>query len=205
MNHLWNVAATVALLITAPVATFAQDPGSATISVVDYSPFVSSFIGIASIGSTSAICPSGTMMLGIGGTRLKFIQKITPLCGTPNKEGTATASTPVDQSAISSTATGFSLRCGAGKVVTGVGVAFNPNVDTYPFIGGVEIECKPWMLSLWSEPSVRTATTNFETWPQKARVTCTRQAQPVRSLKVRATTSTKGIAIVCDEPSYSVN
>ena len=190
----------VAILIIALGSTAnAQDPSSGTVSVTDYSAWVSPFVGITSSSSTTSACPWGTVMLGVGGTRLKFIQKITPLCGTPNKPGTTAMSTAVDPSAISSTATGFSLRCGSGKVVTGVGVAFNPNVDTYPFIGGVEIECKPWMLSMWQDPYVRVATGNFETWPQKVRVTCTRQAQPVRSLKVRATTSTKGIAIVCDE------
>jgi hypothetical protein len=205
VNFTRSIIAVASLVITATSTAEPQDPSSATITVVDDNPWVSPFIGISSAGSTTATCPSGTMMLGVGGTRLKFIQKITPLCGVLNKSGVVTSITAVDPSAISATATGFSLRCGSGKVVTGFGVAFNPNVETYPFIGGVEIECKPWMLSMWNEPFVRTATTNFDSWPQKARVTCTRQAQPVRSVKVRATTSTKGVAIVCDEPTYSVN
>lgn len=191
---------TVLTMALIPSLGLAQsDPSSGTISVVDYAPYLSPYIGIAGSSGTTAACPPGKLVVGIGGTKIKFVQKITPLCGQVNKDGSFASVSPLDPGAIAPNASGFSLRCGSGKVVSGIGVSYHPNTTTYPYLGGVEIECKPWLLSQWSDPAAYTRSSAFDNWSEKARVSCTRQVQPARSLRIRATTSVKQISVVCDE------
>jgi hypothetical protein len=139
-------------------------------------------------------------MLGVAGTRLKYVQKITPLCGSLNKDGSVKTISPLDPSAVPATAMGFSLKCGNGKVVTGIDVAYHSNTTTYPYLGSVAVECKSWTLSQWSGAYTVVSLSNFGGWPVKARVECMRQTQPARALRVRGTTSVKALGIVCDEP-----
>ena len=195
----------VLLLIGFPAVSLCQDTvtgsGSTTISVSNMSPQVSEYIGIPSSAGTTAACTSGLMMIGVGGTKLKFIQKITPICGTYSKTGTTLSEAPLDASAIGLGASGFKLNCPAGQVVTKLRVAYQENVEVYPYLGGVEISCAPWFGWRWSSSPILTAgTTGFDSWQKKPSVSCASQNQPVRSLRVRRTTSVKALSIICDEP-----
>ena len=164
----------------------------------DLTPQISAYIGIASSGGTTAACPAGKMVVGIAGSRTKFIQKITPVCGSIGKLS-ASLPAPLDPAALSVGA--FTLQCASGRVVTKVRVSWNSNVTTYPYLGGVEISCLPWVVAQWSSETPQTAATiGFESWPVKASVACTSQMQPVKALRIRAQSWMKALSIVCDEP-----
>lgn len=174
--------------------------GSVTISLIDLPPQVSSYIGVPASGGTTAACPAGKMVIGVAGMRMKFIQKITPICGSYNKDGSIASSSLLDPSAVGANP-GFRLECARGRVATKLRVAFNDNFEIYPYLGGVEISCVPWIGGQWSgDPPIAVSTTNFESWPRKSSVSCTSQVQPVRSLRIRSTTAIKALSIVCDEP-----
>jgi hypothetical protein len=159
------------------------------------------YIGVPSSGGTTAACPSGKMIIGVGGTKLKFVQKITPICGSYTKEGNTVSSSPVDATAIAIGGSGFKLECGRARVVTKLRVAHQENTTTYPYIGGVEISCSPWAVAQWmADPPQILATTGFDSWQKKPLVSCASQMQPARSLRIRSTTSVKALSIVCDEP-----
>lgn len=64
------------------------------------------------------------MVIGVAGTRMKFIQKITPICGSYNKDGSIASSSLLDPSAVGVNP-GFRLECARGRVATKLRVAFN--------------------------------------------------------------------------------
>jgi len=137
------------------------------------------------------------MVVGVAGSRAKFIQKITPICGSMGKL-TASLPAPLDPSALA--VAPFTLQCQGGRVVTKIRVSWNSNVTVYPYLGGVEISCLPWVVSQWSAETPQTvATGNFESWSVKASVACTSQMQPIRSLRIRAPYWVKALSIICDE------
>jgi hypothetical protein len=176
--------------------------GSATISITNLAPYISPFLGLTGTGSTLAACPSGQLMLGVAGRKLKFIQKVTPLCGTLSKTGSIVSIAPLDPDAVSGTAT-FQLKCGPGRVATRLRVSYgdyDASSTLYAYLGGIEISCSPWTVSQWGGTAEQQATTNFASWPRKASAGCTKQVQPMRSLQIRATTSVKALSIICDEP-----
>src|SRR4029078_11071234 len=152
----------IALMLVAVFAVSANAQvdttgSSATFSLPgDLAPQISSYIGIASSGGTTATCPTGKMVVGIAGSRTKFIQKITPVCGSIGKLS-ASLPAPLDPAALSVGA--FTLQCASGRVVTKVRVSWNSNVTTYPYLGGVEISCLPWVV----EQRSRETTHNAET------------------------------------------
>jgi hypothetical protein len=185
-----------------PPPTLISSGGSATVSITNLAPYISPFIGLAGTGSTLAACPSGRLMLGVAGRKLKFIQTITPLCGTLNKNGSVASIAPLDPGAVTGTAV-FRLECGPGRVATQLRVSYGDYRESSPlylYLGGIEISCSPWTVSQWSGTAQQVATTNFASWPRKASATCTQPVQPMRSLQIRATTSVKALSIICDEP-----
>ena len=187
--------------LSGPVVARSQDAGSATITLTDPPAYVSSFVGISSVGSTTVSCPAGKMMVGVAGSRAKFIVNITPLCATLNKDGAFGGVGPLDAAAVGVGGGAFLLQCSSGTVMMQLRVAFHTNTALYPYLGGVEAGCSTWMLSMWNTPapSQIVATTGFDSWPVKGIVTCTRQSQPVRSIRIRRTTALKGLSIICDE------
>ena len=187
--------------VAGPAVARSQDAGSVTITLTDQPAYVSGFIGISSAGSTTVSCPAGKMMIGVAGSRAKFIVNITPICATLNKDGSVSGVGPLDAAAVGVGGGAFTLQCPSGMVMMQLRAAFHTNAVTYPYLGGVEVGCSAWMLSMWNSPgpSQVVATTGFDGWPTKGTVTCTRQSQPVRSLRVRRTTAVKGLSIVCDE------
>lgn len=202
MTALWIGIITVAGLLI-PAASIAQADTSSSITLIgsDQPPQTSPYIGVPSSGGTTAACPAGKMIIGVGGTKLKFVQKITPICGSYTKEGNTVSSSPIDAAAIGTGASGFKLECGRSKVVMKLRVAHQQNTTTYPYIGGVEISCSPWVVGQWMADTPQVlATSGFDSWQQKPFVSCASQMQPARSLRVRATTSVKALSIICDEP-----
>ena len=200
MKRLTLIAIT-ALFIPSVSAAQADTSSSVTLTASDLPPQTSSYIGVPSSGGTTAACPSGKMIIGVGGTKLKFVQKITPICGSFTKEGNTVSSAPIDATAIGMGASGFKLECGRSKVVTKIRVAHQQNTTTYPYIGGVEISCSPWVVGQWMADTPQVlATSGFDSWQQKPSVSCGSQMQPAKSLRVRATTSVKALSIICDEP-----
>ncbi len=193
----------IALMLVAVFAVSADAQvdstgSSATFSLPgDLAPQISSYIGIASSGGTTATCPTGKMVVGIAGSRTKFIQKITPVCGSFGKLS-ASLPAPLDPTALAVGA--FTLQCASGRVVTKVRVSWNSNVTIYPYLGGVEISCLPWVVAQWSSETPQTvASIGFDSWPVKASVACTSQMQPVKALRVRAPYWMKALSIICDE------
>jgi hypothetical protein len=159
---------------------------------------VSAYLGISASGGATATCPSGQMVVGVAGSKVKFIQKITPVCGSMGKL-TASLPAPLDPSALS--VMPFTLQCTSGRVVTKVRVSWNANTSTYPYLGGVEISCVPWVVAQWSSEAPQIlATGGFESWSAKASASCTSQMQPVRALRIRAPYWVKALSIICDEP-----
>jgi len=191
--------ATCCAVANAHAQTDTSSSGSITISpVADMTPQVSPYIGIASAGGTTAACPAGQMVVGIAGSKVKFIQKITPICGSMGKL-TASLPAPLDPSVLALAP--FTLQCTSGRVVTKVRVSWHSNVTTYPYLGGVEISCVPWVVAQWSTETPQTiATGGFESWAVKAIAACTSQVQPVKALRIRAPYWVKALSIVCDEP-----
>jgi len=192
------------LVVTGPSLGTAQGEtsgsGSFTISVTDLAPYTSPFIGISSTGFNVAPCPAGKMVVGVGGTKLKFVQKLTPLCASFDKMGSFLNLTAVDPAAIPDGGSGFTLKCPAGRVVTRLAVSYNENTTVYPYLGGVQIGCGGWFGGNVDPTLQLISTTGFDAWARKATVACTSSLQPVRSIRVRSTTSTKALSIVCDEP-----
>lgn len=186
-----------------PAATRAQDSippssGTATISISNLAAYNSAFIGISGTTTTAVgACPSGKMIVGVTGQKLKFVQKITPLCAALRKDGSFADVTALDPAAAMTAP--FRLQCTPGHVVTGIRVAYHSNIAVYPFLGGVEIDCTSWILSQWSGASQAYAIVGFEGWPLKAAVACNNQWQPVRALRVRSSTAVKQLGITCDE------
>jgi hypothetical protein len=173
--------------------------GSGSISITTPSPYTSPYIGVAGTATaTTAACPAGKIVIGLAGSRLKFIQKITPVCAVVNKDGSFSAVAAIDPGAITTSV--FRLQCTPGHVVTRVRVAYVANTTTYPYLGAVEIGCTSWLLSQWSGVPQPIASTGFDGWPVKASVACTNQTQPMRALRVRATTAVKMLGIVCSQP-----
>ena len=188
------------LLVPSVARAQTDTSSSITLTGSDQPPQKSPYIGIPSSGGTTAACPSGKMIIGVGGTKLKFIQKITPICGSYTKDGSTVSSSPIDVAAIGIGGSGFKLECGRSKVVTKIRVAHQQNTTTYPYIGGVEISCSPWVVGQWMADTPQVlATSGFDSWQQKPSVSCASQMQPARSLRVRATTSVKALSIICDE------
>lgn len=193
--------AIMGLLVPSVARAQTDTSSSITLTGSDPPPQTSSYIGVPSSGGTTAACPSGKMIIGVGGTKLKFVQKITPICGSYTKDGNTVSSSPIDVTAIALGGSGFKLECGRSKVVTKLRVAHQQNTTTYPYIGGVEISCLPWVVGQWMADTPQVlATSGFDSWQQKPSVSCASQMQPARSLRVRATTSVKALSIICDEP-----
>jgi hypothetical protein len=171
---------------------------SVTISITDRPVYNSPFIGISSTAISFVVtCPSGKLMVGVAGSKLKFIQKITPLCAIMKKDGSFGDLATVDPAP---TVGAFQLKCENGHVVTRLRVSYHENTAVYPFLGGVEIGCTTWSGSLSSGLPQAVATTGFDGWPLKATVACSNQSQPARALRIRATTAVKALSIKCDEP-----
>lgn len=201
--------AALALLLVSPRIGSAQTDSVAgggtgsstfTISIVDQPAYVSPYAGVPATGGTRTSCPAGRIALGLGGSRLKFIQSATLLCGTLNKDGTFASIAPIDPSAIPADARGFRLQCPNGHVVTRLSVAYHTDLERYPYVGGVLIGCTPWVGGQWSGTQTVASTTGFDGWPRKTSVACTGHTQPVRGLGVRSITYVKSISITCDEP-----
>ncbi|HEY8166365.1 MAG TPA: hypothetical protein VIF83_12490 [Gemmatimonadaceae bacterium] len=142
-------------------------------------------------------CPSGKLIVGAAGSKLKFIQKITPLCAIIKKDGSFADLATVDPPP---TVGAFQLKCENGHVVTRLRVSYHENTAVYPFLGGVEIGCSTWSGGFSSGLPQAAATTGFDGWPLKAAVACSNQSQPARALRIRATTAVKALSIKCDEP-----
>jgi hypothetical protein len=195
-------AAVLAIVSTSCAAGAQTDTSSSvTITATDPPPQVSPYIGIASSGGSTMSCPSGKMIIGIGGTRLKFLQKVTPICGSFTKDGSTASSAPLDPTAINVGASGFKLECGRSRVVSKLRVAHHENTVTYPYLGAVEITCSSWNNWQWTTSGQQLlAMLNFESWQVKASVACGSANQPVKALRVRGTTSVKALSIICDEP-----
>ena len=199
--RVWLAATLGIVSISSSVVAQTDTSSSVTITATDPPPYVSGYIGITSSGGTTMSCPAGKMMIGIGGTRLKFIQKVTPICGSFTKDGSTASSAPLDPAAINTGASGFKLECGRSRVVSKLRVAHQENTVTYPYLGGVEITCSSWNNWQWTADNPQVlAMLNFESWQKKASVSCSSQNQPVKSLRVRSTTSVKALSIICDEP-----
>ena len=198
---------TVALLSVVSLAPWAQlsaqdtiSAGSGSVTVIDAAPYTSPIIGVTGGTISTASCPAGQMVVGIAGSRAKFMVKATPLCASVSKTGSFASLAPLDASAIGSGGSAFTLQCAPGTVVTGLRVAYHSNTTTYPYIAGIEIGCSAWVLSQFGATSQPFATTNFATWPLKGAVACTNNRQPMRALRVRGTTAIKALGIICDEP-----
>ena len=193
-----------ALLLIAVVlvrTALGQDAsGSATISLSDSPPYTSPFVGISAIGYSTGLCPAGKTVMGIGGTKTKFIQKMTPLCASLDAEGRFTNPVPIDPSAIAAGGSGFRLQCASGKVVTRVGVSYNENTTVYPYLGGVQVGCGSWFGGNDNEVTQTVSSTGFDSWARKASVGCIGSRQPVHGIRVRAPTWAKAVSIICDEP-----
>ncbi|HLE57656.1 MAG TPA: hypothetical protein VJB15_11280 [Rhodothermia bacterium] len=173
--------------------------GSVSVSVPNLAPYVSPFIGLEATGGTVASCPSGQIMVGIAGTKIKLIKALTPLCGTFNKDGSFRVVTPLDPSAVGAGANGFRLQCSPAHTVTRVRVAFDRANTAQQYLGGVEIGCASWLISQWSGAPQPVATADFDTWAVRPTVACSNQTQPIRALQIRAVTAVKALSIVCDE------
>lgn len=199
--HVIVALATVSSL--AAPALRAQDTisaGSGSVTVINFAPYTSPFIGVTGGTISAASCPAGKIVVGVAGSRAKFMVKATPLCATMNKDGSFASLGPLDASVIGSGGSAFALQCAPASVVTRLRVAYHSNATVYPYIAGIEIGCSTWVLSQWGSPLQSFATTNVATWPLKAAVACTNNAQPMRALRVRATTAIKALGITCDEP-----
>jgi hypothetical protein len=192
-------------VLLSPVPTAAQDSippstgsTSVTISITDRPAYNSAFIGISNTAiSVVVTCPSGKLMVGVAGSKLKFIQKITPLCAILKKDGSFADLATVGPAP---TVGAFQLQCEKGHVVTRLRVSYHENTAVYPFLGGVEIGCTSWSGGLSSGLPQAVATTGFDGWPLKAAVACSNQYQPGRALRIRATTAVKALSLKCDEP-----
>jgi hypothetical protein len=194
-----RVAAGIALPASLAVAQ-SDSSSSVTLTGSDIPAYTSPYVGVSGTGGTTLSCPSLYSLVGIAGTRLKFVQKITAICASFTKDGLTARVTTLDPTAVGTGAAGFTLQCPSGRVVARLRVAYHTDTALYPFLGGVEISCGLFSLGTWSTPLQPIAMSNFDGWPRKDLVTCTSPKQPVRALRVRATTSVKALGIVCDEP-----
>ena len=192
----------LSLLLTDSVKVQAQDPSSGTVTVpADLPPYSSLLVGVTGTGTVSAVsCPQYAVMVGVAGTRAKFISTITPLCSMMNKSG-STSPVAADPAALSGAGT-FSLQCGAGRVITRVGVAYT-NSPLYRLISGVEIGCSAWTMNTWSGAIQALATGSFSTYTSHGTVSCSNQVQSARALRIRrpsgSPTGVMALGIVCDE------
>jgi len=203
-RHRRFVAAHAAVLLGAfgPLTVGAQNTasgGSATISVQNFPPYVSPFIGLDATGGIVAACPAGQIVVGIAGTRTKLIKALTPLCGTFRKDGSFGIVLPLNPAAVGRAANGFHLQCSPAHTVTSVRVSFDRMDPANQYLGGVEIGCSAWIISQWSGSPQMQATAGFDTWGVRAAVACSNQVQPIRALQIRAVTAVKALSIVCDE------
>lgn len=189
----------IAMILVRTAAGQGDTSSSATLTLSDSPPYTSPFIGISATGYSTAKCPRGQTVVGIGGTKIKFIQKMTPLCASLNTEGSFTNGLPLDATAIAAGG-GFRLVCASGKVVTRIGVSYNENTTVYPYLGGVQIGCGAWFGGNANEVTQTVSSVGFDGWARKASVACTGSRQPVHGIRVRAHTWTKAVSIICDEP-----
>ena len=173
--------------------------GSISVSVPNLPPYVSPFIGLDATGGMVASCPTGRIMVGIAGTRVRVIKALTPLCGSFNKNGSFGAIEPLDPSAVGAGTHGFRLQCSPARTVTQVRVSFDRANTSQQYIGGVEIGCSSWVISQWSGAPQPVATADFDAWTVRPSVACSNQTQPIRALQIRAVTAVKALSIVCDE------
>jgi len=182
-----------------PAAGQSDSLGGGTIAVVNLPAYTSSFIGIDGGTVSVAHCPAGRIVVGLAGSRLKFIQRLTPVCATVNKNGSLSSVGPVDPSAIAPNATGFTVQCPVGRVASGLWVSYHDNTTTYPFLGGLQLLCGSWTSDRWAIPAQPIPIGNYDAWPRKSSASCSQMTQPMRGLQVRATTSVTAVSIVCDE------
>jgi hypothetical protein len=186
--------------LASPLAAQADSSGgSVTLVGSDNPAYTSPFIGVTGTGGTTLSCPSLYSLIGVAGTRLKFVQKVTAICASFTKDGLMARVTTLDPSAVGAGAAGFTLQCPTGRLVTQLRVAYHTDVTLYPYLGAIEISCAAWSLGQWTTPFQAIAMSNFAGWPRKDTVACPRPVQPARALRVRATTSVKALGIVCDE------
>ena len=186
--------------MASPAVAQSDSSSSVTLTGSDLPAYTSAFIGVSGTGGTTVSCPSLYSLVGVAGTRLKFVQKITAIWASFTKDGSTARVMTVDPSAVGAGAAGFTLQCPSGRVLARIRVAYHTDTALYPYLGGVEIACGAFSLGNWSTPLQAIAMSSFDGWPRKEAVTCTNASQPVRALRVRATTSVKALGIVCDEP-----
>lgn len=194
--------AAVCVGVFGPLTVGAQNTassGSATVTVQNFPPYVSPFIGLDATGGIVAACPAGQIVVGIAGTKTKLIKALTPLCGTFRKDGTFGIVVPLNPSAVGRGANAFRLQCSPAHTVTRVRVSFDRMDPANQYLGGVEIGCSAWIISQWSGLPQMQATAGFDTWGVQAAAACSNQVQPIRALQVRAVTAVKALSIVCDE------
>src|SRR5688572_19965916 len=98
ITRIASVVATMMLGTTVVGAQAGSDSGS--LSVPNLPAYVSPFIGLEATGGTVARCPTGRIMVGVTGTKIKLIKALTPLCGSFNKDGSFGVVGPLDPSAV---------------------------------------------------------------------------------------------------------
>jgi hypothetical protein len=190
--------AAIVMALVVPSLSSAQLPPGISIGPTP-APYVSPFIGLEATGGSVAECSAGQVMVGVAGIKLKFIKSLTPLCGSFNKDGSFTGVAPLDPSATLPAAPGFRLQCARGHTATRVRVSYSTSNSIYQFLGGVEIGCSLWLISQWTGAPQPIASLNFDSWPVKASVACNEPTQPIRTLRIRATTSVKALSIICKQ------